>query len=353
AKSVPEGSELRMELKAEDPDGDAIKFSSDSLPEGARIEGNAFIWTPGFDAVQKSSVMDSIEDKLRILQETYVVSIAAESNGLSAKQDALIVVWDANRPPVLEVNDVTVKEGETVEIKPEYSDPDGQKVKISYSGWLDTGTYKTSFDDQGAYYVKVTASDGILETYRHVKVTVVDTNREPVFAPMQSQSVFENSTLQIRLLASDPDNDKMEFSVKNPPQNSKMDGNVFTWTPSYDFASNGSRSMDLQFEVSDGKSGAKSTAQIEVKDANRKPKILSAEPKQPTIKAGKPVTFEVNAIDEDNDELAYTWDFGLFDRYKGGSRHKRIFNSKGEKNVKVKVSDGIYETEHTWKIKVV
>ncbi|MBI2661377.1 hypothetical protein HYX09_03875, partial [Candidatus Woesearchaeota archaeon] len=49
AKSVPEGSELSMELKAEDPDGDVIIFSSDSLPEGARIEGNAFIWTPGFD----------------------------------------------------------------------------------------------------------------------------------------------------------------------------------------------------------------------------------------------------------------------------------------------------------------
>ena len=51
----------------------------------------------------------------------------------------------------------------------------------------------------------------------------------------------------------------------------------------------------------------------------------------------------VNAIDEDGDDLTYTWDFSILEKYKTTSTHQRIFTTRGRKTVKVIVSDGIDE----------
>ena len=61
----------------------------------------------------------------------------------------------------------------------------------------------------------------------------------------------------------------------------------------------------------------------------------------------------VKAADDDGDELAYTWNFGILEKYKATSNHQRIFTSKGLKIVKVTVSDGIDEAEQTINVNVV
>ncbi len=352
-KNANEGEELRIELGAKDPDGDAVKFSAVNAPEGAKIEGNIFTWTPSFDAVKIDSFIGGVEDKLRILQKVFVIEFTAESNGIAAAKKVPVVVWDANRAPVLELKDIDVNEGDYANILPKYSDPDGNKVKVSYSGWINTEKYRTTFDDQGTYYVKVTASDGVLEASGYVKINVIDRNREPLFSAIPKSAVFENETLGIALSASDPDNDKLSISIKNPPKNSQIRDNIFTWAPPYDFTNETSEVVEIEFEASDGKSKKSQTAAIEVKNKNQPPAIISAGPKSLTVKAGQPVTFEVRAEDNDGDELDYTWNFGFFEKYKAGPKHKRIFSSKGNKEVRVVVSDGENEAEHMWKLNVV
>ena len=61
----------------------------------------------------------------------------------------------------------------------------------------------------------------------------------------------------------------------------------------------------------------------------------------------------VKAVDDDGDELAYTWDFGFFEKYRATPLHQRIFTTSGTKIVKVIVSDGTDETEQLINVNVV
>jgi hypothetical protein len=44
--SVKTGSEVRVPVTAYDPDGHPVKISAETLPPGARLEGNVIVWTP-------------------------------------------------------------------------------------------------------------------------------------------------------------------------------------------------------------------------------------------------------------------------------------------------------------------
>ncbi len=65
-----------------------------------------------------------------------------------------------NRNPVLTVSDISVNEGDIVNINPSTSDPDGDTVTVSYSGWMTADGYVSDYDDSGSHTVTVTADDG-------------------------------------------------------------------------------------------------------------------------------------------------------------------------------------------------
>ena len=159
------------------------------------------------------------------------------------------------------------------------------------------------------------------------------------------ESANENENIVVLLDAKDPDNDQLSYSLVNPPDNSSIKENVFTWTPGYLFASKGEiKKLDLVFAVNDGKSEAKQTGHFEIRDKNRPPAIINASDTIHTD-VNKPVFMFVKAYDPDGDKLTYAWDFGLLDRYSGTDKHQRTFTSPGPKEVKVTVSDGTDSTE--------
>ena len=91
-----------------------------------------------------------------------------------------MVVESTNKPPVLRpIADITLNEGETVSLEPVATDPDGDEVTITYSGWMTKATYTTNYDDAGTHIVTVTASDGKESTSQDVIVTVSNVNRPP------------------------------------------------------------------------------------------------------------------------------------------------------------------------------
>ena len=79
------------------------------------------------------------------------------------------------------INDITVYEGETINIPVDASDREGDELTVTVTGWMNSQTYTTTYDDAGEYTVTVIVSDGEYEAKQTFKVTVLDKNRPPIF----------------------------------------------------------------------------------------------------------------------------------------------------------------------------
>ena len=112
----------------------------------------------------------------------YQIEVTASDGELQSIESFQLTVVSGNEPPAMsDIPDKSVDEGETVTFDPEVIDPDGDEVTITYSGWMDSSTYQTDYDDAGTHLVTVTASDGVHEVSQDVTVTVRDVNRAPEF----------------------------------------------------------------------------------------------------------------------------------------------------------------------------
>mgnify|MGYP005841234301 CR=1 FL=1 len=124
---------------------------------------------------------------------TYDVTVTASDGKDKTETKVKVTVQRKNRPPVLRpIADIEVEEGDTVRIPVNAFDPDGDDVIISYSGWMDSAEYTTTYNDAypngcnekgctATYTVTVRVSDGVLSTAQDVKISVKDKNRPPQF----------------------------------------------------------------------------------------------------------------------------------------------------------------------------
>ena len=349
-----EGEEIRIALNAQDPDGDLITYSAEPLPKGALIEENIFSWTPSFDTVKKAGFFASLMRKSRASVRQFNIKFTAYSKGKKSEQSAAITVKDVNRAPVIEdMENITISEGEKLKIVPKAYDLDGDKVRIRYSGFMNKDTFKSGFGDAGTYYTKVTASDGLLETPKLVRINIKKTNRAPIFGKIKAIKAKQDDSIGIMLDARDPDGDNITYSIDNPPNGSSLNGNAFLWTPNINTVKKGeTKKFDLVFAASDAKSQTRQDAMVEISYKNMPPKIINATDNL-VAKINKLTTMSVKASDDDGDELTYTWSFGQFESYKATSSHQRIFTKRGVKKVKVIVSDGTDTAEHTITVSVI
>jgi len=155
--TVKEGELVTLKPKSEDPDADTIQYTfSEPLSKDGKWQ------TKDGDA------------------GSYEITVTASDGELTDTQKVLLIVESVNEPPVLRpIADITVNEGETISFKPVATDPDGDKVTITYSGWINTAAYTTNYKDAGAHIVTVTASDGKESVSQDVTVTVKNVNRAP------------------------------------------------------------------------------------------------------------------------------------------------------------------------------
>ena len=69
-----------------------------------------------------------------------------------------------------------------MKLVPQISDPEGDEVRVSYSGWMNSESRLTTYDDQGNHKVTVTARDSAgNEAKLDVIVAVADNNRPTIF----------------------------------------------------------------------------------------------------------------------------------------------------------------------------
>ena len=155
--TITEGQKLVLNLKATDPDEDILVWKYEA-PIGA-------------DGTWQTKAGDAGD---------YVIKATVSDGHLSDSTSFNVKVTKLNHPPTLEITrEMTIKEGETVKLEPKTSDADGDKVTVTYSGWMTSGTYTTTYEDEGKHQVVVTASDGKSDESTVVWVTVEDVNRAP------------------------------------------------------------------------------------------------------------------------------------------------------------------------------
>ncbi len=352
---IAENAEVFFGVNATDPDGDEVVVSAQTIPEGALFEDGIFRWRPSFDAVRPDTSEKSWKKKFRILREEFIISFRADSSNQTTLQQVKIVVGDVNVAPVLEkISPVTIKEGNLFVLNISSFDPDGDRVRITYDGWMQSPSYTPTYDDAGIHYVKITASDGIEDTAQLVKIIVEDVNQPPTIAESGIFLVAEGELLTIPVKVFDSDTPTLDISLPNPPLHSELTGNVITWTPSFDTVQGAaSKKIPIQVAVSDKETTIFKDLVVEVRNVNQKPSLDNFVVTPLPIKVNQPALFELTATDPDNDPLTYEWDFGMFEKYAGSSRHQRTFASAGQKKVTVTASDGRETVQKTFTFDVI
>ncbi|MBI2138554.1 hypothetical protein HYU13_03120 [Candidatus Woesearchaeota archaeon] len=356
---ISETQEAAISVEASDPDGDEVEIAAEGLPEGATFDGKVFKWATSYDAVQKDNFIKRALEAFHLLYSPHKITFVASANGQQASESAIVWVKDVNRAPILEVmEDISAEEGESITLSPVASDPDGDPISFSFSGWKEVFPYQATYEDEGVYTVLVTASDSFLDDRQEVKIEVRNKNRPPVITPIPSRSIKENETVAFQIDSFDPDGDKVALRMEGLPPDARFSGNAFSWKPGFDAVGREGAAFIIGVSADDGKGDGsgegRSLFNITVADVNRAPEIISTKPAAAIkVEAGKPAIFEVKAIDPDGDNLQYLWDFGLFEEFNGSNAIKRTFRNPGAKKVRLDVSDGLRSTSHEWAINVV
>jgi hypothetical protein len=136
-KNVTEGEPLTIALTATDPDGDALTYSADNLPDGATFDPGTqeFRWTPGYDQ-----------------SGNYEIELSVEDSGSPIEVDSeviMITVGNVNRAPVFtSVGTQQVPENQLLQFYVSATDDDGDAIAYS-TGPLPSGA---SFDPENQLF---------------------------------------------------------------------------------------------------------------------------------------------------------------------------------------------------------
>jgi RHS repeat-associated protein len=194
-----EGVALTVTVHATQADGRPLAYWADGLPGGALFdpETRTLNWTPGPRSAGSDDVRFVASDGLR-----------------QAVQHATLLIDPGVLPPTLaQPADLTAREGDTVRIRLQASDPDGGALTFS-SGFLPggasldatTGTFTWVPSVAGTYHVPFTAGNGRTATTQTATITVLHAELPPVFDPQGPFRVQQGQALSFRVFALDPHN---------------------------------------------------------------------------------------------------------------------------------------------------
>src|SRR5207249_1806477 len=99
-----------------------------------------------------------------------------------------------------------------------------------------TFSWTPSFTQAGTYPgVTFTVSDGTATASETIAITIGNTNRTPVLAPIGNKTGSENTLLTFTVAATDPDGDAVTYTTGALPTGATFNAatQTFSWTPSF------------------------------------------------------------------------------------------------------------------------
>lgn len=236
---IKEGELLKLDCNIYDPEGESIIVEYSGFMKGSTYQTN-------------------YEDA-----GEYTVQIKASDKEKSTESLVKVRITDVNRAPVIEQipDEVTGIETDVISLNPTVSDPDGNKVTLTFSEPFDNkGVWKTKIGDAGTYKVSIVASDGKATSKKEISVVIAQKNTPPMLKKISDIVVSEGETITIPIDATDREGDKLNITVKgwmNSP----------TYTTTYDDAGE----YSVTVVASDGELTSEQTFKVTVLDKNRPP----------------------------------------------------------------------------------
>src|SRR4029077_9824184 len=251
-----------------------------------------FSWTPSFTQAGPYSVTFTVTDGPAAVSQTMAITIG-----------------NTNRAPVLSaIGNKSGSEGTLLSFTVGAVDADLDLLTYSASG-LPTGatfdaatqtfSWTPSFTQAGPYSVTFTVTDGTAPVSETMAITIGNTNRAPVLAPIGNKSGSEGTLLSFTVGAADADLDPLTYSASGLPTGATFDAatQTFSWTPSFTQAG----PYSVTFTVTDGTAPVSETMAIAIANTNRAPVLAPIGNKSGS--EGTLLSFTVGAADADLDPL--------------------------------------------------
>ena len=346
ADSYNEGQLIKLDVKAEDPDGDVLSITAKGLPDGAQLSptvydtaakaySRTFTWVPGYDFTNSPG-----EQK---------ITFTADDGKLKETQDWTLIINNANqKPTILSIDGLKpINEGDTLTItvkgqdldkqelnfstQPDYFKAKGQAKLDKQTGittlemeWASPSDFVTPKNTPRIETVTMTGSDGVAgdETTKDFLVTVNNVNHAPEITvkPEPGDKIKENEKLTLTIEGSDKDGDTVVMSVTGASgfqldSSSTNSKKIYTLTPDNDFVKDAppaSREINLSIKADDQNGLPNSVVTqphtITVNDENRPPTV-TPDPLNESVDEGQKWVIEpggkINAIDPDGDPMTY------------------------------------------------
>lgn len=295
---VDEGELVTIDIKANDPDGDKI-FYSIPMPVGDDKE-----WQTTYE--------DAGE---------YTLDIKISDGNLNATKPLKIIVNDVDRAPDMKkIDDINIKETDTVKVTLSAQDPDGDEITYDVKGLPKEASFdgkqiifKSNYDtikkpktwyvevlkflrvdnflySKKAYDIEITAKGKEKSTTQNLRLTVNDKNRAPMLLPMKDIVINETEKVVIKPKVIEYDNDRIEFSISEPLKSGE-------WKTDYQ----SSGEYTVKVTAFDGKAKDTKNVTIKVNSLNRPPKVLRLEPRK--IKENETLYLKPDIVDPDQDDV--------------------------------------------------
>ena len=245
---------------------------------------------------------------------------------------------------------IVVQETDLVNLVPKAEDPDADKLLFTFTSPLnENGEWQTTYGDAGEYTVTLTVSDGQSIDSREVLIIVNKKEETPTIDkswPIESSLVIEETqSINFKAEASDLNKDPLTYSWK-------FDGVEAGTEPEYayqsDYDSAGTHTVKV--DVSDGLSSASRIWSVQALNVNRKP--VMEQIGNLKSKETEEVTITLAATDDDGDALKYDISDPRFTQNENVFTWQTGYDSAGEYNLTVSVSDGTDTTEETFVLTV-